>query len=353
MNILTRHLAFSIIQATLLVLLVLVAIDMAFLLLREVDSVGKGDYQLIHAFLYILLTMPGRVYLFFPTAVLLGSLLGLGQLANQSELVVMRAAGLSRAGIIRRVLKIGCGLAVFIVVLGEYVAAPAEQYAQQKRMELQSRQISVQGGEGLWIRDDNRYIKIARVLPGMHLQDIKIYEFQDQRLSRSIHAASAQYTDAGWLLSEIKESQLSPEAVSTHHQNESLWERFIDPSLFAVLQAEPSAMSLLDLYRYAGYLKDNGLEYDSYELILWRKLAVPVAILVMLVLSVPFVFGNLRDSGSGQRVLIGSVIGIAYFLLDRLFNHIGLAFGLPTVLAAFLPLMMFSLLAAYLLYRLR
>ena len=95
MSLLARYIGRTVFLNTLLVLLVLVSISSLFSFIGELDDVGKGDYTVKTALIYILLGMPGIAYELFPSSVLLGSLLGLGAMASHSELTVMRSAGIS------------------------------------------------------------------------------------------------------------------------------------------------------------------------------------------------------------------------------------------------------------------
>jgi len=116
---LDRYIGRSILTTSLLVLMTLVALASIFAFISELDDVGKGNYGVATAAQYVFLTIPGKAYLLFAPAVLLGSLLGLGALASNSELTVMRAAGISTGRIIRAVSVTGVALMLLIALIGE------------------------------------------------------------------------------------------------------------------------------------------------------------------------------------------------------------------------------------------
>jgi len=120
-GIVDRYIGRSILLTSLLVLLTLVALASVFAFISELDDVGKGSYSVLHAAQYVFLTIPGKAYLLFAPAVLLGSLLGLGALATNSELTVMRAAGISNARIIQAVTVTGVALMLLIALVGETI----------------------------------------------------------------------------------------------------------------------------------------------------------------------------------------------------------------------------------------
>jgi lipopolysaccharide export system permease protein len=69
----------------------------------------------------------------------------------------------------------------------------------------------------------------------------------------------------------------------------------------------------------------------------WDHLARPVALLLMLMLSLPFVFGPLRSSSTGQRMLVGMLIGIGFYVFNSMFMQTGVVFGLNPLVTAWLP----------------
>lgn len=352
MMILDRYLARAIMQASLMVLFMLLAIDIAFAFLSELGDVGTGDYGLADAVWYIVLTIPGRCYVLFSTAVLLGSLVGLGALANHSELIVMRAAGISNRRILWSAAVVGILLSLVMLVIGEGIAPVSEQAAQQLRADRLAKRVSLQGETGLWVRNANRYVNVKRLLPGKHLQDVTIYDFSAPAAMVATRARAGRFLDGVWVLQDVERSVINDEGVQLEKIDYESWENLVDPNLFDVLLVNPDSLSVLDLRSYVNHLQDNELNSRRYELAFWRKLVAPLTTLVMLLIALPFVFGDHRSAGAGQRLLIGSLIGIVYFLADRLFAHIGLIYGgTSPLISALLPPLAFALLAVVLLRR--
>lgn len=343
MRTLDRYLGRNVAGGTLLALLVLVALDLLFTFINEADQVGKGGYTWTHAVMYIALTLPRRLYEMFPNAVLLGSLLSLGALASNSELIAMRAAGVPVAGIVRSVLKAGLTLMVLAVLLGELVAPVAEQRAQSLRAEAQaSDQLSLQGSEGLWARDGNRFLRIDRVLPDMRLLGVKVFEFDDAlRMREAVEAGSARFESDQWVLSDVRTSRFEEDRVSVETQSEVVWSRLLSPELFRVIVIKPEQMSAWTLAQYVTYLRDNNLDARRYELAFWIRFTIPLSSLVMLLLAIPFVFGSLRSGSTGQRLFVGLLVGVGFYIFNRTMNHLGLVYGLSPFLSATLPLFVF------------
>jgi lipopolysaccharide export system permease protein len=97
----------------------------------------------------------------------------------------------------------------------------------------------------------------------------------------------------------------------------------------------------MGLYRYIGYLRENGLDSGQYSLALWKKSLLPLTTVVMIFLSVPFVFGPLRSVGVGQRIFVGTLCGIGFFLVDQTTGHLGIVYGLSPLLSVLVAPLLF------------
>ena len=348
MSLLARYIGKTVFLNTLLVLLVLVALSALFSFIRELDDVGKGDYSIKSALLYIVLRTPGTAYELFPSSVLLGSLLGLGAMASHSELTVMRSAGISIAQIAAAVAMIGLVLMSMVVAIGELVMPPSESHAQEIRTAALSKRISIRAKTGYWAKSDTRFINIKSVLPDMALIDVSIYEFNADNLKSVVRAQQAKQLKGGeWLLREVTRTEFFPESVDTETLQELSIPDLVNAELLQGLSVEPESMSVKNLVNQVSYLRRNQLDSGSIELALWTKITNPLSTLVMLMLSLPFVFASQRSGSVGQKIFIGILLGIGYFLVNRLFTHLGLANGLSPAVSTFIPLTLFSLLALF------
>ena len=348
MSLLARYIGKTVFLNTLLVLLVLVALSALFSFIRELDDVGKGDYSVKTALIYILLRIPGIAYELFPSSVLLGSLLGLGGLASHSELTVMRSAGISITQMAAAVGLTGLLLMGLVAALGEFVMPPSESQAQELRTAAQSSRLSIRSKTGYWAKSDNRFINIKSVLPDMTLVNVSVYEFEGSELSSVINAQRAKQIEGSiWQLREVIQTDFLPETLNTTRSDARQIENLVNAELIQGLSVAPESMSIGNLFSQIGYLKRNQLDSGQIELALWTKLTNPLSTLVMLLLSLPFVFASQRSGSVGQKMFIGILLGIGYYLVNRLFTHLGLANGLSPAVSTLIPLTLFSLLALF------
>ena len=124
MSILDRYIFRTVAGATFVALLVLLLLESFLGLLVELEDVGKHNYHFAEIIQYLLLIQPQRLYELFPMALLVGGFLGMGALASSSELIVMRAAGVSLARLTRSALQAGFLLSLVVLAIGEFVAPP-------------------------------------------------------------------------------------------------------------------------------------------------------------------------------------------------------------------------------------
>lgn len=338
MKIIDSYIRRTVFMGILLVILVLLPLVSFLLLGDEVDNVGKGQYRLQDAFMITGLRLPRFAYQILPIGALIGSLWGLGNLATHSELTAMRAAGISMAQIVFAVLKAGLVVALMALVIGEVIAPVSEEKVNQLRAEALSESIALKSRYGFWARDGRAFINIREILPGGRLRYIYIYEFDDEkRLKLSTFAESAIYTGNTWRLEGIRQSELGATDVKTRASRQAVWDSLLDPAMLSLLIVDPHILPVWGLHRYIGFMEENGLNATTYQVAFWTKIAMPLIILAMMSLTVPMLFGALRTVGVGQRIFVGVIIGIVFYLLSRAFSQLAVVYSISPILAALLP----------------
>ncbi len=352
MRLIDRYIGMTVLINISIVLTVLLVLFAFFGFIEELQNVGKGSYTAEAAAEYTLLTMPRLVYELFPIAGLLGSIIGLGMMAGNSELTVIRAAGVSLRRITFSVMKVGFSLIVISTLIGEYVAPVADKLGQVTRSVARSDKLSYEKTRGLWARDGASFINIREILAGERLGGISVFEFNEKKhLQQMLYAREAHFKNGQWLLSGVVVNDFSPTQVLTSNQTETIWNTNLSPDLLDVVSVKPTTLTLVGLYQYVTYLHENGLNAGRYELALWNKIVAPVIATVMIYLAIPFVFGPLRSVGVGQRILVGSLVGIGFHLFNRVFNYLTLVFEFDPFLSAVTPTVIFAFIAIVLMKR--
>jgi lipopolysaccharide export system permease protein len=244
------------------------------------------------------------------------------------------------------VLGLGFGLLTFLV--GEYVSPAAEKLARQVKVRGSNDIVAQEFRSGLWAKDGSKFINIRSLLPDGRLGDIRVFEFDARlELSAVVYAENAIWQEEGhWQLNKVTETRLSEGRVQVLRHASQPWRSAVSPSLLSALIINPERMAVSALSTYIGYLAKNQQQTNRYELALWNKLAFPLAAPVMLLLALPFGYQPPRSQGVASRVLLGILIGLGFHTLTRLFGNVGLLNEWPPILSAFLPLIVFSLVAA-------
>jgi len=349
---LDRHIGRTILVSTGLVFSVLMALFMFMTFIDVVRDIGKEGFGVAEALRYLALSLPKDAYDLFPMAALLGTTLGLASLAADSELVVMRAAGVSLLRIVGSVMKIGLLFMIVAVVLGEVVAPVTEDLAERGRAAALKKSVPQQRAQGLWLRDGPNYMHVGEVLPDLSLLRVNVYRLgADERLAAHTYAGRARYEEKHWRIEDVRRTSFAGERVRGERLASDQLESSLKPDMLAVFAVKPEGLSVLHLYRYIRHLEDNRQDTGRYRLAFWHKVMLPLSTGVMVVLAVPFVFGRVRSGGVGARLFTGIVLGLAFYVASRGFGYLGLLYGLPPALGAALPSVLFLALALYLLRR--
>lgn len=351
--ILDRYIAMSVIKGCLLASFVLLSVFVFVDFVSQLENIGKGDYGALQAVVYVFLGLPLRLYELSPSILLLGGIISLGALAANSELIVMRASGISTMRITRSVLQTGLVIAIAVAVLGEYVVPPSTSLAKAYRAEAMEKKLIVGGMDDIWVRDGNRYINVKKILPDHELRQIRVYELNEKRqLNSLIYAEKAQYQNEEWVLDNIKRSDISEAGVKVSIEKQLILKRLIMLKLFSVLEVKSKDMSATDLLTYSQYLQDNSLDNDKYMLEFWIKIFTPLTCLAMLLIAMPIVFSTTpRSGGVGQRIIMAILIGVIYFVINRAINHLGLVLNVAPLLSASIPLFLVVMVSLYFMRR--
>ncbi len=363
MTILGRYLSREIFLATAMVLGGFLGLFGFFDLFEELENIGRGNYRLGDALTRVVLAMPSHIYELMPIAVLIGAIWALAMFAQHAEFTAMRAAGLGRMRALRELLALGFLCVGLTALFGEVLAPPAERLAQSLRLSAMGATLSAEFRSGIWVKDTTRndagglerirFVNVAQVRPDATLSDLRVYEFDPQfRLRALLLAAQGRYTSDGqWLLTDVVETQLEPEAAarladtpetrvaqaSRVKTDQKIWNSGLDPSIVSVLLVQPERMSALDLFHYVEHLRDNRQQVSRYEIALWKKIIYPFAALVMLALALPFGYLQTRSGGIALKVFSGIMLGVAFHFLNGLASHLGLLNTWPAWIAALVP----------------
>lgn len=341
----------SVAGAMFLVMVVVLSLDFVFGFIAELDGT-RGDYQTWQALEFMLLTIPRRIYDYLPLGAFMGCLIGLGSLTSTSELTVMRAAGVSIKRIVWSAMKPTL-IVVFIgLLIGEYVAPPMERIAQSEKAVAKGASPNLASDSGVWRREGNTFIHLNAVQPNGVLHGVSLFQFDgDHWLARATYAPRALYQNGYWLLEKPTTTVLSESGTRQVKRQQLRWDTGITPEVLSVLIVPPENLSLSGLFTYASYLDDQALQSTRYWLAFWKKVLMPLATAVMVLVAISFIFGPLRTSTMGFRIFTGLIVGLMFKYMQDLLGPMSLVFGFSPILAIVLPIAINAAVGAILMRR--
>lgn len=336
---LDRYIAFSTLRSLALVVFGLTALFSLLEFVDQLRDVGHGDYGVTDALFYVLLTAPSRLLQLVPVSLLLGSLFALGNLSNDSELIAMQSVGISNRRIVGAVLMLAVPLVLVLFLMAELVIPPAQRMAQAERMSKMSDSETVANPNGFWAQGDHQYLNVRWVDPGNVPRDIDLYAFSDAgELESYIHADRATILpDETWELGGVRRTILTEANGRTEQLDTLVWRSFLRPRYVRLLILPPDSMPPIALYRYVRDLKRHHHQAARLEQAFWTKVTIPLSMVAMVLVAVPFVFGPPRGRSVGQRITIGAAIGIVFSLTQQITGLTGQLLNLNPALAAMAP----------------
>jgi lipopolysaccharide export system permease protein len=338
-----RYLASEIYRSSIVVLIALVGLFTFFALIEDLDSVGT-QFTLLNLFYMQALALPTRLYELLPIGLLIGAILALAGLAQRNELVILRVSGVSGIALLKMLWVLTIPMVVAAFLLSEIVTPAAEVKSSEVSLTLLGRAGGGRMNSGYWFKEadgdgSTRIINIAQLKANGDVAGVALYEFNPgQELTRLSQAETGTFKDSTLTLSNVVQTSVAAKAVSalttlesndqTLTQVETIPTRVLETTLtperlFARILT-PERMSISDLTDYIDYLESNHLQTDRQTVALWRKIAYPFTLLVMITIAAPIGFMQTRRGGVGTKVFVGILLGVGFFMLNQLALNIGM-----------------------------
>jgi lipopolysaccharide export system permease protein len=338
-NILDRYLYRTVLVYTSMAMGVLLTLGALFLFISQQSDIGVGSYSAGDAFLYTMLNLPQQAFELLPIGALIGALMGLGNLASGSELVVTRASGVSVWRIAWPVGLAGLTLSLLMYGIGEYAAPPLAQFAKREKTTNKLADVSFAGSSSAWVKDGNLILRVQTGEVDRAFGGVSLFQLDGPTRLRSIERAERiSVADPGrWSLHNVATSRFAEDHIESELVSGIMMQSTVNPEFLGLAATDPQLLTLRGLASYIEHLRRNSLGTESYEIGYWSRIARLFAVIVVTLLSLPFVFGPLRTTGAGTRTVIGVMLGVVFFLITRTIENGGQLFGLNPVLVGWLP----------------
>lgn len=332
---------------------ILSALQILFTYMGELGSLKEG-YGAWQALLHVLWASPQYLYEILPISALIGAVLGLGSMASNSELIVMRASGISLWRIVGWVMRSAMLLVLLSFLLSEYVIP----YTNERAESIKDRRSVAELGEvkGYWTREGQRFIYIDYANAQGQLRQVEMMDFdQDYRLKSVLTANQGQFVQNGqWSLIEASQMDIFPEGYSrliqTPQQDVAL---ALQPKYVHMVTIDPEDLAPSQLISFMRYMDEYSQVPKTYLLAFWQKVASPFALLALVLIACSFIFGPLRQQSMGFRLVIALFVGLGFYYLQDFLGYASLVYSPSPAWFVFLPIVLIFAVGSYLLYRAR
>jgi lipopolysaccharide export system permease protein len=338
-----RYLAREIYRSCTVVLLALIGLFTFFALIDDLDSVGT-QFTLLNLFYLQALALPTRLYDLLPIGLLIGAILALAGLAQRNELVILRVSGVSGLKLLSMLWAITIPLVIGAFFLSEIVTPAAEIKSSEANLIMLGRSDGSRLNSGYWFKEaapdgGTRIINIKDLKASGGVTGVTLYEFNKaQQLALFSQAKEGTFSHGKLILDHVTENHVDTGAISALSDAkppatpitriDTVAERSLNttltPERLIARILTPERMSILDLLDYIDYLKANHLQTERQVVALWRKMAYPFTLLVMMTIAAPIGFMQTRRGGVGSKVFIGILLGVGFFMLNQLALNVGM-----------------------------
>ena len=358
-SILNRHIFTSISLGLLLAVIMFLTLAILLGFVAQINSVGRGDFTILSAVFYTVLTIPKIIFDYFPVSAVVGVMIGLGALAANSELIIIQSAGASRIKIARTTIITLIIWLVPMSLMGEYIVPTAKIMAESYKSSKISKNVGLGLNSGVWIRDGNVIFNATPVgnvydIRGKNISmhDVTVYMLDDKlQVVKVSKAEKATHKGDNWELYNIEVTEFVESGVITKHINKQIWPSRIEPEILSITHSRPKSLSIRDILKYKNFHENKQNIPVKYEIALWSKYSYPLIVVTTVLTGLPFLFGLLRSGGFGARLLTGVMLGLVLYLLNRMLTNVGEVFYIHPIIVTALPSAVISVVALWYLVR--
>ncbi len=351
MGILDRYVGKSVLIMIVVVVIFLTILTAIITFIDQTRYLGRGSIDFIFLLKYLAIQVPGMVVMIFPIAVLLGGVIALGNLAKTSELIILQTVGLSKAGVVFSALKMVFPLILVVILLGETAVPALSRYSENLYNQSANQGNVVVTYDGLWLREGNSFIAARYIMTDGSISGVVRYDFEGETLKQVTHAQTGVYDAKSeqWVMGEVSSTAFADGEVQSSFKDTENWHLNLNPERVEILGVKYYNLTITGLIDYITYLESNNQEADNYRLQLYMKFVSPFSMVVMLLLAASTVFGPLRTIPMGTRIVIGIALGFVFYVANSIGAPFSLVYGLPPIVGAALPTLLFFIFALWLL----
>lgn len=374
------------------VALTLIGLVMFSLIIRiteEVSHVGKGAYTITDALVYSSLLGIPDINTFFPMAGLLGAMIALGILAGNSELIIIQAVGVSKFRIFIGLLWFIIPFSILNLAIQQWVSPKVTAYAYSMKNSKLNNGNFYTSNQTLWSKASGEFIyaqvtkdsklgnilvlqytennyELKQVMIGQSatwLEDqqtwlmhrVQVYSFnennrefdatQQEEIKKHLYSANL---NADKVLPLLEKQLLIEQNFNVQLYADYKWQTTLTPDKLSLVNSDTNNFSLTSLWVYIKYLNETQQNANYYTYLFWSKLFAGLSFMVMMFVATSSVFGNMRNVSIMMKIFFAVILGLIFFVLNNTVGPFIMNYGIPPILAALLPSIIFMLYGVYL-----
>ncbi len=352
-SILAKHVTKTTALTMLGTLLILAFLFVLFSYVGELSSLKKG-YGAWDAFKYVLWDAPRNINRIIPIAALIGAVLGLSSLASNSELIVMRAAGVSLWKIVSWVMRPALVLVILSMVMMQWIVPYSSEHAKSVKSQ---RSVAALGEvRGYWSREGQRFVYIDYANSKGSLSRVQVINFNDNKyLDSIVMAEQGQFIKNGeWTLENTTQLNIQQSGNSSFKaiQQQDL-PLALQPKYVHMVTLDPEDLAPSELVSFLQYMNKYSQVPKTYQLAFWKIIGSPFTLLALVLIACSFIFGPLRQQSMGFRLVIALFVGLGFYYLQDFLGYASLVYSPSPAWFVFVPISLMFGVGSYLLYRAR
>lgn len=354
-TILTRYILREFFKLFSLTILGLLCISILIELFEKIDDFIEYHASAGTIIEYFIFYTPRVLFYGAPMAVLLSTILTLGILSRNSEIVAMRAAGVSLYSVAIPILAVALLISLISFVFNESLVFSANQrmnYIKDVKIKKKTLKAFFQQNR-VWMRGkDNAVINIDLLQPdGENFNGLTLYRFDDKfNLIERVDAKEARWDGARWIFINGKIRKFSTNGIMDEKEFDAIYYNFSeDPKDLKMVEKKSEEMNIIELYNYIQKLKNAGFNALRYIVDLHSKVSNSLVSFIVALFGIPFSFRSGRDEGIVKGIGTSIVIAIFFVLVFYIGISLGRAGIFPPFFAAWIGNLLFGTAGFYML----
>ncbi|BAC24603.1 yjgQ [Wigglesworthia glossinidia endosymbiont of Glossina brevipalpis] len=324
--ILDRYIRSLIFKTTIVALFILLTISGIIKFSEKIQSIDNSYISIFYLISTILLSVPKDIEEFFNISILIGILWSIGILEKNRELIIIESSGISRIKICILIIKtIIIFLFIYSIIL-EWII-PIEKKIKSKYFF----NFISENKKNLWIKINNNFILIKKIVDFDFIQGIYIYEFNKFNEIKYIKSSKyAIFKNKEWIMFDVKTIKFNNnKKIEINSFDKQIYTNIITPKEINLILFPTEELSISELYFYIKFLKKNNLYYKKQYLVFWNKIFSPISILIITIIILQLLFGILYSYDIKIKVVFVISLGFIFYFINNIFNSLIMIYDYP------------------------